>query len=158
MKLIKKNKENTSSQSTVFTSVLGSGPSWSACVTTTFFLASIPEREINCFKSERKHIRGLSEVWCMACKMTSSPKINTTQADLGRFHLLVSMICNSPCFPPHQRIRNPSSLSKLKFQNFWLLRAFLVIALWRVTFCSLKTKVQQNKATLRSSRRLSRCL
>lgn len=57
IKLIRKNKENTSSQSTLFIKVLGRGPIWSAWVTTTFFLASIPEREISCFKSDRKHTR-----------------------------------------------------------------------------------------------------
>lgn len=42
IKLIRKNKEKTSSQSTLFIRVLGRGPIWSAWVTTTFFLASIP--------------------------------------------------------------------------------------------------------------------
>lgn len=42
IKLIKKNRENTSSQSTLLIRVLGRGPIWSACVTTTFFLASMP--------------------------------------------------------------------------------------------------------------------
>lgn len=54
IKLIKKNKENTSNQSTLFIKVLGRGPIWSAWVTTTFFLASIPERKIIGFKSDRK--------------------------------------------------------------------------------------------------------
>lgn len=52
IKLIKKNKENTSNQSTLFIKVLGRGPIWSAWVTTTFFLASIPEREISFVSNE----------------------------------------------------------------------------------------------------------
>lgn len=77
IKLIKKNKENMSNQSTLFINVLGRGPIWSAWVTTTFFLASIPEKEINCFKSDRKHTHYRS-FWCILHGMQNDIVLNAT--------------------------------------------------------------------------------